>query len=355
MLTECVQGYSERTLRRRRRDIAQRLKKTRARAEAHLLNVQRQQQEPRARELPQLRDWLRGWEEALLRLLRALVKIDAARQAAIELWNDAYPAPSSMSTLNGPSWAVESLALRVELLDPDIFQLPFPGSHLPSSIHAAARETWRRTKDPDTVMSRTIAPWLLRKERLASIVTTARTLSPVIDTSRPAVLAELGALVRARRWHAATLVAVTQVEGIVWDYALYLSRKGIRIVGEIRRKRPKRYGYYRWDLDKKDYKDKDSPRKPRLHENKNGDPIQLRSANTIVRDTAFGLVLPYSLWLPLIERFFSDRNAIAHGRYVADRNDACSAILTLRELLESITRFETRRSSGTWRDRESLA
>ena len=132
---------------------------------------------------------------------------------------------------------------------------------------------------------------------------------------------------------ATTLLAITQTERMLWDFAKYLNRKGYLIFKKSRGHRTK-YHPYDWDQKNKKYKNVDpSTKRPRFDRR-----VNLQTARQLLQKTRLGSIISHGLYTYLIDEFYDDRNALTHGNFDG-RNlkvDAISSLLCYHMCLLAI-------------------
>jgi hypothetical protein len=155
---------------------------------------------------------------------------------------------------------------------------------------------------------------------------------PYLRQDRSGAIQELEESYRRECFLAAALVGITQVEGIIWDFASYLNRRNIRVFRRAglggRALHP-----YPWDRELCRYKRTLSP-----HWDTS---IRLRSARAVLEHTRVGGIIAPELFSYLVDEFYDDRNPLAHGRTGARnfQTDAIAAVLAFYACMQELARY----------------
>lgn len=142
---------------------------------------------------------------------------------------------------------------------------------------------------------------------------------------RREALKELRFIYKNKCYHATTLLAVTQTEGVLWDFARYLNGRNIRIFKIFKeKKKPKsrvKCCPFEWDREKNCYRRPNpNTKRPMCNES-----IWLHTARKLLELTRLGSIISPDFYYYLVDEFYDDRNPLAHGRET-DRNFKVDAI-----------------------------
>lgn len=131
---------------------------------------------------------------------------------------------------------------------------------------------------------------------------------------------------------ATILLAITQLEGILWDFSNFLNSTNIKIYELIDGvKRP-----YEWDIEELKYKKVDLNGQSRYSGGK-----ELASIRKLLLETRLGSIISCGIYSYLIDEFYDDRSCFVHGD-IDNRNwvcDAVGALLCLMTCLIEISNF----------------
>lgn len=224
------------------------------------------------------------------------------------------------------------LGVRAHLreYDPDLVTFPLRYmTHLPAESYNSLRTMWLEKVSREEIIlalaeAEVKSDFSLHDEldNLNSI------LKSELRQDRANAFKELRFIYKHECYHATTLLAVTQTEGVLWDFASYLNRRNIRIFKQFGRNRPKPYPYA-WDLRKNLYKHVNSttgrPICEKLYYDDNKKGKQLGSARELLQRTRLGSIVSPDLYSYLVDEFYDERTPLAHGR-VTDRNFKVDAI-----------------------------
>jgi hypothetical protein len=147
---------------------------------------------------------------------------------------------------------------------------------------------------------------------------------------RSSELSELRTTWNSSAFLACTLVAVTQLEGVLWDVAHRMNARNWRIYHRYRGSDGRwHYKAYFWDFTRRRYKWK----APRVVERGTRDVTSVRQ---LLSQTRLGTLVPIELFSFLVDEYYDDRNAMAHGDTATKdyREDAYAALLCLRAVYE---------------------
>ncbi|OGU65971.1 MAG: hypothetical protein A2499_16125 [Stygiobacter sp. RIFOXYC12_FULL_38_8] len=119
-----------------------------------------------------------------------------------------------------------------------------------------------------------------------------------------------------------TLVAVTQIEGLIWDFAKAVNSEELKIYYESN----SQFFPFNWDEENQAY----------LKNKK-----RLTSARSLLMETRLQEVIPFELYSFLISEFWDDRNSLAHGD-ILNRNlksDSIASLLCLMAVLMFLAKY----------------
>jgi hypothetical protein len=227
------------------------------------------------------------------------------------------------------------LEMRLPRLDPAYVEFPLRFAvHLPAGWYRELYERWRTGASKDDVI-RPLMPRLFDHKSLAGVVAACRGFDQRMariesrGSSREAVAEELQPCIAAGSYTAATLLAVTQVEGILWDFATYLNRQNIRVFKTEHGGKKLKYLPYPWDHGRHRYSLLSvQTRRPR-HDPK----FRLNSARQMLERTRLGEYFNEELYDYLIDDFYDERNDLVHRVPRASEETAARAILCLRAVM----------------------
>ena len=165
------------------------------------------------------------------------------------------------------------------------------------------------------------------------------TISELLGIDSSIILRELSFAFDHDCYLAVALLATTQTEGLLWQFADFLNHQGIPIFYTSRHRPPKLLAYI-WDSELKRYKDSQAAlsfRRPRK-------PVTLYSARTLLNLTRLGTIIPFELYSYLADEFYADRIQLAHGHFSGRKLhvDAVTSIVCLWCTLEFIHGYLTK-------------
>ena len=222
--------------------------------------------------------------------------------------------------------------IRIERFDAAGMFFPFRFCRtLPLSLLRQLRSDWTRGGTLDMMRSRVEAEisWPdIFKEMRATVTQLSGALAP----SRAIAIEELESCWDAQYYLATATLAVTQVEGVLWDFATHLNARGTRIYGNAKGARFP----YRWDHAAGAYTDfTPGTKRPVLNVKKSR---PLLSARALLISTRMVEFITPDVHTFLVSEHYRDRCIYAHGSGdVRDnRSDAVMALLCLHEVLRQI-------------------
>lgn len=205
------------------------------------------------------------------------------------------------------------------ILNPQEIDFPFRFfySSVTADIYSKIRDMWYQNKTKNEILDY-LSKFTSKKKYFHNLTTLYQGLAKAnISDTRESYFKELSIVYRKKCYLATSLLAITQTEGIIWDFSEYLNRKDFKIF-------EKQNGHYypytldnrsrKYNLDKKYY---------------------ITSIRQILLKTRMGEIIPFDLYSYLISEYYDDRIYIAHGN-IAGRNlksDAIAALLVLRAVI----------------------
>jgi hypothetical protein len=218
------------------------------------------------------------------------------------------------------------LGVRVLLreYDPDLVAFPFRYmTYLPAESYNVIRTMWLKSATREKIIialaeAEVNSDFSLHDEldKLNGI------LRKKLCRDRVEALKELRIIYKNECYHATTLLAVTQTEGVLWDFASYLNRRNIRIFKEKKKPRSRvEYCPFEWDMKKNCYKKLNPDTKRPMCTESNS----LHTARKLLELTRLGSIISPDFYSYLVDEFYDDRNTLAHGRE-ADRDFKVDAI-----------------------------
>jgi hypothetical protein len=218
----------------------------------------------------------------------------------------------------------------IDFYDPDLVDFPLRFLvHLPLNFYKDLQNKWKETKNKDEII-KIIDCFYLKSDLFEIIKSRCKDLENIISSFRLDVIKELKICFEKEYYTSATLLSVTQTEGILWDFAKYLNRKNIRIFKIKGSKIKQRYYPYEWDYDNKKYKNLKASGYPEYSKR------EILSARMLLEKTRLGEYFYSQVYNYLIDEFYDERCDLAHGNLLSDRNTALKAILCLYSVLLSI-------------------
>jgi len=231
--------------------------------------------------------------------------------------------------------------LNIQRHDPNLieFALRFMG-YLPAITYDLLSLLWLRKYSRDELMLGSVAiegnsiPDVCKR-----LLAGDEILAEQLCCRRSIPFKEIAASYECGHYIAATSLATTQTEGILWDFARYLNRRNIRIFKKGRPSgvcRP-----YLWNKDKNAYVDTNPKTKRPICSKK-----RIYGARALLDKTRLGSFIHPRLISYLVDDFTQDRNPLMHG-VVKDRDykpDAIAAINCIMacyyEILEYVKKNE---------------
>jgi len=212
--------------------------------------------------------------------------------------------------------------------NPDLIEFPlrFMG-YLPCTTYDELGRKWLRRCSRDEMMLALIGiegnsiPDICNRLLAADEI-----LNEQLGCRRSVAFKEISDTYEAGHYIAATLLATTQTEGVLWDFARYLNRRNIRIFKEFLTQHY--FLPYLWNRDKNAYVDI-NPKTNRPIYNKKR---RIYGAGGLLDKTRLGSFISPRLISYLVDDFIQDRNPLMHG-VVKDRDYKPSAIAAIHCLM----------------------
>lgn len=152
----------------------------------------------------------------------------------------------------------------------------------------------------------------------------------ISKTNRSLVLSEIFECWKNKCHAAVSMLCITQVEGLLWDFADYLNSHGVPI---YKIDTDKKINYCKWDSKNKTYKRYDGKIETvaAIH----------HSGRELLRHTRLSSDINHELYYYLIDDFYEDRNSLLH-RSISGRNletEAASALFCLLAVIDDIQEY----------------
>jgi hypothetical protein len=199
------------------------------------------------------------------------------------------------------------LELERKILSHDPKKLIFPLrflKNIPARMYAILEMNWQKGLSREELIISFDDPNSTDNSFFENLDKKASNLFGCLKIDRTLQLQELKDTYSKKLYTASALLAVTLIEGILWDFASYLNHKRIKI---FLKKKGKHYPYA-WDYTNRKYKI--------IKDNiPIADKKQLTSARMLLKITRLGSIMPEYLYDYLVDEYYDDRNDLAHGYY----------------------------------------
>jgi len=237
---------------------------------------------------------------------------------------------------------------NIQINNPDLiaFPLRFMG-HLPCTTYDALSCKWLEGCSRDEMMLTLMEikgngiPDLCERLLAADEI-----LAEQFRCRRAIAFKEIAASYESGHYIAATLLATTQTEGVLWDFARYLNRHNIRIFKEDRTQGVR--WPYLWNRDKNAYVNTNPKTKRPICSKE-----RIYSAGGLLDKTRLGSFIHPSIISYLVDDFIQDRNPLMHG-VVKDRDYKPNAIAAINcimacyyEIFEYVKKVERQQGTAT--------
>ena len=217
------------------------------------------------------------------------------------------------------------LNFQLSFLNPDDYY--FPLRYFASSFSAKSYLNAKRLWESGATRSELILAFN-KVVKKASFYKTIKSYFEYIEKEsisqdRREFIGEMQKSFSSKLFLSTTLVAITQTEGILWDFANYVNSDDFKIYYT---KNEKFYPFL-YDSQKQIYK-------------KSND--RLLSIRALLLKTRLGEIFPFDLYTYLISEFYDDRNPLSHGN-IKDRNikvDAISSLLCFYSVLHFLRSYK---------------
>lgn len=208
---------------------------------------------------------------------------------------------------------------KIHAHDPQklIYPLRFLG-HISARMYNILESKWQKGMSREELLLSFEDPREDDNSYLKELRSRSLKLFEDLKINRISQVDELEEIYSKKCYTASALLAVTLIEGILWDFASHLNRKRIKIFRKVRGK----YFPYVWDYKNEVYMNIIN-RKP-VVDNK----YILTSARKLLMKTRLGSIVPVYLYDYLIDEYYDERNSLAHG-YFAEKNMQVEAIAVI--------------------------
>ena len=205
---------------------------------------------------------------------------------------------------------------------------------LPVNTYSALRKRWKETGDTAVVV-RELGD-SVRSEAFHDFLARACAQLAVHGMpDRTDAIQQASTCFHAKCSLAATLVAITQTEGLLWDFADHLNAHGVHIYQTQGSGRRVSRCPYNWDPSSQQY-GMDGKNQHVLNTNE-----PLLTARNLLERTPVGKYMPEHLFGYLVDEFYDDRINITHG--TTQRRDwavdEINAFLCLQTVLRELVRY----------------
>ena len=231
------------------------------------------------------------------------------------------------------------LHFRLKMNDPDYVDFPLRFAvHLPSVWYRKLQKLWKKGCSKEEVI-RLLMELLSSPEFLDDLIGRCENIYKKFSQKRIkcpprcSILREIKRCYEMECYASVSLVAVTQIEGVLWDFGKYLNRKNVRIFKTESGAKKQKYLPYYWDFEKKRYKNFNYTGRPQFSRKKGSNLI---SARQLLERTRLGEFVHKEMYNYLIDEFYDERNNLAHGDLYIRKESAFSALFCLRSILIGI-------------------
>lgn len=198
------------------------------------------------------------------------------------------------------------------------FPFRFFQSSFSAKLYIDVKTIWERNNDIDETLE-----FLFKYVKKRKFFETIDSLFEIIEKdsinrSRSKFVQEIKDNFNNKNYLSSTLVTITQVEGLIWDFAKFINSDEVKIYYE---KKSKYYPYF-WNENDQSYS--------------KGNHM-LTSVRSLLLYTRLQEISSFDLYSYLIYEFYDDRNYLSHGD-ILNRNLKSDAILSLLCLV-AVLRF----------------
>ena len=249
----------------------------------------------------------------------------STRKMILSLLNRLKSEPENM--LNQINYFNEWFFLSSKLIynNPEDYFFPFRFFHssFSAKLYIDVRTIWERNKDIDEVLE-----FLFKYVKKRKFFEQIKSLFETIDKgsfnkNRSKFVQEIKDNFDKKNYLSSTLVTITQIEGLIWDFAKFINSDEVKIYYE---KKSKYYPYI-WNEDNQSY----------FQDNR-----MLTSVRSLLLKTRLQEIISFDLYSYLISEFYDDRNYLSHGD-ILNRNlksDAISSLLCLVAVLRFLAKYD---------------
>ena len=216
---------------------------------------------------------------------------------------------------------------NIQRNNPDLIEFPlrFMG-HLPCTTYNALSRKWLKGCSRDEMM---LTLNDIEGNNISDIckrlLAADEILAEQLYCKRSIAIKEIEDSYESGLYIASTLLATTQTEGVLWDFARFLNRRNIRIFKEDRLRGV--VHAYLWSRDKNAYVNTNLKTKRPICSKK-----RIYGAGSLLYKTRLGSFIPPKLVSYLLDDFLQDRDPLAHGN-LEDRGYKPNAIAAINCLM----------------------
>ncbi|MFC1716976.1 hypothetical protein ACFL6S_25130 [Candidatus Poribacteria bacterium] len=214
------------------------------------------------------------------------------------------------------------------------FPLRFMG-WLPAGSYQRLLNEWEVEQDRDGIV-RQLEPVIQEREFFERMITAFDDNVPKVCANRRPILEEIYMQYQDGRFPSCILLAITQLEGMLWDLGAYLNKKRKFVYKTDKSRGKTKYHPYEWDSAHKRYKKRKSTGYPAHNSH-----TSLPSARQLIERTRLREFLPDPVVSYMIDDFYDDRNELAHGRLrlLLKRETASYALLLLYSFMDCLSKI----------------
>lgn len=332
LVRQLARGYTQKTYNLIKLDL-KRENRQKIKEVKMVLNVYSKMRIVAARNL-HLKNCMQCKEQNLKDYMQSLKKTDYAKEAEIKLKHQLLSLGNSASNIIN----VHNIILY--RYDPELVFFPLKFlMHIPAKSYALLLKDWKQHKNKEKTLL-AIEPEIFNGSFCANIIDAYKN-GPMQKKSpwRVNILNELTSTVQNNMPNSAGLIAITQIEGIIWDYSSYLSEHRVWIY----KKDKKGYCYaYKWISSKNAYACINHG-VPKIEIDKKGKPVKLISGRDILIKTRFQEIITSYEYDFFLGEFFGVRNDYLHNGREIDKCLAIQCLALLHTLILSINNYESHR------------
>ena len=232
-----------------------------------------------------------------------------------------------VNSFNSINYFYERFFLNSKLIqnNPEDYFFPFRffSSSFSAKIYIETRTIWERNNDLDETLM-----FLLKYVKKRSFFKKIIFLFGIVEENnltkdRSQFIKEIKSNFMSKYYLSSTLATITQIEGLIWDFAKAVNSDELKIYYENN----SQFFPYSWDEENQTY----SKNKKRL-----------TSARSLLMETRLQEVIPFELYSFLISEFWDDRNSLAHGDILNRKlkSDSISSLLCLIAVLMFLAKYK---------------